>query len=806
MTLVRFLFLCLAFVGPAHSVTGTPAVETAMAGEDILATAELDDKFAQDVIRRSAAAGEGPLMESRLDSLSRSVHEQRNRLTNEELKTLPFLRLESLSRHWKFLERQSRAWSASLDAVNRTYTADAAGVARRIGIWRAARARSDVVDGSPVLLARIEAVEKQLAAAEQALSAPLQQYIRLAQRGTALQLEIDAGRRQVADAIAYSDLRLVRLDAPALWEPARSVPRSDANTLDRSLSVEADFSRDYARANGVARHSFNLFALGLLPLLFWLRHRTRNFDVQDPESQAAIRVLRRPISTWLLLVLGGILAVEPDAPILVHQLLLFIALVPVLRLLPRRVFEVLGPWPYIISALYLLNLAGIVVAADPVVSRWYLLALGVLTACLLVWFLVSHRHASGSDINLRRSIYINRAAGWVAVALLAVATIANVFGNVTLAEMLVSTSLLSAYLALVLFAGVHVVRSMLHLLMSRRQDSPRPLALEYGSAVVRGLSRLLTWAAFLTWLVITLDQLRILTPIHDAVRSVLTYPVGFGAITVSLGGILLFFFSVWLAFWVAGAVRAILHDEVLPAMPLPRGVGHSIASLSYYALIIVGLSIALVAAGFQMSQLTLVLGALGVGIGLGLQGVVNNFVSGLILMFERPIQAGDVIEIGGSAGRVQDIGMRATRLRTFDGADLVVPNGTLLAEKLTNWTLTDMKRRVEVNVSVAYGSDPKRVLELLLTTARSTPGVAADPEPVSIFSALGANGLEFTVRAWTNNFAEWVRFRSDLTVHLHDALAAGGFEIPFPQRDLHLRSVAPEVRASVAELQSEPAK
>jgi potassium efflux system protein len=207
--------------------------------------------------------------------------------------------------------------------------------------------------------------------------------------------------------------------------------------------------------------------------------------------------------------------------------------------------------------------------------------------------------------------------------------------------------------------------------------------------------------------------------------------------------------------------------------------------------------VALAASGFEISQLTLVIGALGVGIGFGLQNVVNNFVSGLILMFERPIQPGDVIELSGTSGTVRDIGMRATILTTFEGADVVVPNGTLLAEKLVNWTLSDMTRRIDVNVGVAYGSDPRRVLELLLEVARATPGVAEAPESAVLFIGFGEHSLDFAIRAWTHDFGAWVRIRSNLSVRVYEALMTAGIAIPFPQHDLHLRSIAPQVRAGL---------
>jgi potassium efflux system protein len=218
----------------------------------------------------------------------------------------------------------------------------------------------------------------------------------------------------------------------------------------------------------------------------------------------------------------------------------------------------------------------------------------------------------------------------------------------------------------------------------------------------------------------------------------------------------------------------------------------------------VGLFVALAAAGFEVSQLAIVVGALSVGIGFGLQNVVNNFVSGLILMFERPIQPGDVVEVSGTSGKVREIGMRATTLTTFEGADVVVPNGVLLNEKLINWTLSDMDRRIDVNVGVAYGTDPKRVLELLMDVTRSTPGIASTPEPTILFAGFGASSLDFSIRAWTNNFGDWVNTRSQLTVRVHDAIIAAGIVIPFPQQDVHLRTITPAAGAAIAGLGQPP--
>jgi small-conductance mechanosensitive channel len=172
-------------------------------------------------------------------------------------------------------------------------------------------------------------------------------------------------------------------------------------------------------------------------------------------------------------------------------------------------------------------------------------------------------------------------------------------------------------------------------------------------------------------------------------------------------------------------------------------------------------------------------------------------------MFERPIQPGDVVEVSGTSGKVREIGMRATTLTTFEGADVVVPNGTLLSEKLINWTLSDMNRRIDVEVGIAYGSDPRRVLELLREVALGTPGISPQPEPAIVFKGLGAHSLEFGVRAWTNDFGDWVTIRTEMTARVYEALRREKIEIPFPQQDLHLRSVAPAVVELLARARTE---
>ena len=177
--------------------------------------------------------------------------------------------------------------------------------------------------------------------------------------------------------------------------------------------------------------------------------------------------------------------------------------------------------------------------------------------------------------------------------------------------------------------------------------------------------------------------------------------------------------------------------------------------------------------------------------------VVNNFVSGAILLFERPIRVGDRVQIEDLFGIVTAIGIRASRVRTFDGSDVIVPNSDFIAGRVINWTLSDRKRRVILPVGVAYGTQPQRVIELLREVVCSHPGVVADPAPTVLFRGFGDSSLNFEIRAFTEG--DWLEVMSELALATSQALEQAGISIPFPQRDLHLRNI-PELRDALKDV------
>ena len=224
---------------------------------------------------------------------------------------------------------------------------------------------------------------------------------------------------------------------------------------------------------------------------------------------------------------------------------------------------------------------------------------------------------------------------------------------------------------------------------------------------------------------------------------------------------------------------------------MDRGAREAAVSILGYGGVIVSVIIGLQVAGVGFSNLALIAGALSVGIGFGLQNIVNNFVSGLILLFERPIKTGDWISVGNTEGYVKSIRMRSTQIQTFDRADVIVPNSELIAGQVTNWMLHDPRGRVRVPVGVAYGSDTEKVRKLLLETAAAHVEVIKDgtlPEPRVLFREFGDSSLNFELRAFIRNIDKRLVVISDLNFAIDAAFRRSGVEIPFPQRDIHIRS------------------
>jgi small-conductance mechanosensitive channel len=275
----------------------------------------------------------------------------------------------------------------------------------------------------------------------------------------------------------------------------------------------------------------------------------------------------------------------------------------------------------------------------------------------------------------------------------------------------------------------------------------------------------------------------------EAMKGVLSLGVTIGSWRLTVGVVFIATLLLYGSILASRAVQSLLTEEIFPRHRLERGAQISMARLVHYGFVLVGFFIALRALGFDLRNVTIIGGALGVGIGFGLQQVVNNFVCGIILLFERPISVGDYIELGGQWAEIKKIGLRSTIVQNFDRADLVIPNSDLITNQVINWTRSDRMARIKIPVGVAYGSDVPLVMKILQECAAANEALAKSPEPRVIFMGFGESSLDFELRAHLLDIDTWFITRTEVVQEIERKFRESEIQIPFPQRDLHLRSV-----------------
>src|SRR5437867_2604767 len=241
-------------------------------------------------------------------------------------------------------------------------------------------------------------------------------------------------------------------------------------------------------------------------------------------------------------------------------------------------------------------------------------------------------------------------------------------------------------------------------------------------------------------------------------------------------------------FWFSSGTKRFLFNRLLAQSGLDRSLQYAIAQVVSNVVLVVGIVIVLENTGIHLAALAVFAGAVGVGVGFGLQNIASNFISGLVILAERPITIGDRIEVAGIAGQVEHIGARSTVIRTNDNIMMIVPNTKFIDSPVTNWTYGDRRVRFRIPVGVAYDSDVNKVRDALLAVARENPQTLKEPAPNVFLEQFGENSIDFKLIVWSSEMsARPSRYRSDLNFAIAEKFRAAGIEFPFPQRDVHIR-------------------
>lgn len=594
-------------------------------------------------------------------------------------------------------------------------------------------------------------------------------------RAIALQARSDEAAAGTTARLEQVRLQRIDMERAPLWQlgatasPAQGV----AASLHSHQRVLTGYLADHgARLAGwffaILALSWSLFAWGGVPAAGHVQ-----------------RACARPAAacTLISLMAMGLIAVSP--PVAFYELLLALLPVPAAILVNRAFGRTITPTLVGLTLSTVLLALRNVIEASALTDRLLLL---LQTVSLAVPVAVDLRRGALHRAFPRLRPGTVRAAALVVIVASAI-TALNVFIGFTGparslrtgAGSVLGFGLVFGATALALYGAVLALlaRPLLHWLRSARAADP---------ALLRSLRWILGLAALGGVTFVTLGNLRLTAEVRAATDALLDTGFDVGALSISVRA-LAASASVALATVVmTGLTSFVLDREVFPRLNLRPGAGYAIATFIRWVMIIIGTVLALAALGLDMSKITLIAGALGVGVGFGLQGVVNNFVSGLILIVERPVSVGDTIEIGALSGEIKRIGIRSSSVRTALGAEVVVPNAELTSKEVINWTRSDRQRRYDIDVAVAYGADPEQVMRLLVEAAAQVPEVMRHPLPVAVFKGFGQNALDFKLQAWVDRLELGLQAQNALRVAILRKLDHAGILIPVEPDDGRTRA------------------
>jgi small-conductance mechanosensitive channel len=586
-------------------------------------------------------------------------------------------------------------------------------------------------------------------------------------------------------------------DSDPIWK-VYTMKKDTVNVETRLLNIYASQKeevREYYKAHkGNIRLAIIIIILVQISFYF-LRFRVLKDQIEDPKQKdnEVLRLFRRPFFPSLLIGFYLAYLTLPKTPFLLDEIIYLAALIPFTVVL---INILLGKNKYIV--IYLSFIFALAVFSEisfdvEIFSRIFMLIISFL-AIILTIIILRHEWKMMHDLPAMRSVL--RVLTKLSLILLIISLIGNIIGNYSLTAVLLygilSTSFLgiSMYLLYLIFTGLFI-----SVLNSTWGTSLRVIK-KYQGLIIQKIQRILIFVLGIAFIVGSLRGFFVFDIIYKAIKEFLVDPITLGSFTFSINDIILFIVILIITSWIARFINFILQEQVLFKSRKQKDLSASISSLVKFGIITIGFFVAALASGFPLDKITLLISAFGVGIGFGLQNIFNNLVSGIILVFERPLQVGDTIEVGQLLGVVKTIGIRASNIRTFDGSEVIVPNGLLVSNELINWTLSDSQRRLIIKVGVAYGTDPKEVIKILLNVAKKKEGVLEHPEPYVLFKEFGDSALGFELRCFTES-EDWLFILSDLHVNVNDAIKEAGIVIPFPQRDLHIKTMDPGIMKSV---------
>lgn len=641
----------------------------------------------------------------------------------------------------------------------------------------------------------VDQVNKDLAQVEDVLKKSATTIIALQEKIGGRQQDVAAELERFEKALAQLRKETFRKNAysfftPRYYNQLNNELWEQVNTgLASTMSFDLNYFQRFGWLLGLMLFSFTVLA-GLI-----IRFRSYLAEAEGWQF-----VLSHPLATSCFTVIVGFSPFLTAPPELLHFTLLCGGVIAVTTLAApltenRRQARILA-----LAALLLILTTGFrLIALPQPLYRLYLTLLSLGMIPLLLWQAKASLLRRGP---LAGRFY--RQVLKVATLVLILSLIAQLSGYMNFSFWLLQATFETGLVILFAHMALRLGRGGIQFLLKNKQLGTKTFFKKYARECAARLEKLLQLLIIMYGVFYLLPEWRIFASATEAWAFFAEVSVSFGTQKITLGMVILSAASLYLAMQISWLLQAMSETQVFYRKSVDRGVRDAIKKLIHYAMVLVGLLFALSILGMRLQNFVVILGALGVGIGFGLQDIVNNFLSGLILLFERPVKVGDGVLIDGEYGTVAKIGLRSTVVETLDHAELIVPNAQIISQKVTNWTHSTRRVRLVIPVGVAYGSNIEKVITILGDAGKNNPDVLKDPAPSPIFVAFGESSLDFELRVWIPNIDARPRIKSELLVEIDQQFRKANVEIPFPQRDLHLRSVDGSILEKTHPLRTTP--
>ena len=693
---------------------------------------------------------------------------------------LDYAYYNSLTLRWQREQAQADPLQGSLQKYLADLEEAGSGLDRTRGKWDLTLDATDPAVLTEDVASRIENVRHYIDSTRSILNDSLSSSLALLNQVADLKLIIESSLNEI------SDLQKMELGRSLLTREKsifRVKSRTDSVYFqgDRNflLTMGIQDTKVYLQSEWPTLILLLLTFFGLLVAFIYLRRGHASVTPEEGQDQwYREKVLARPVATAFVFTMLLALWWLPTRPVFMREIFVILFIIPFLPLFSSLAFKAIRLGLVYLFVLLLYNILNDYLQPGVLYLRISSLLESLALFSFHIYFFLAKKRLDKEKMKSHFFYQLLNTIQPIYFFITLLAVVANIIGYWNYAELVNEAVLLSLILLLLFATGFFSLMTVIHYFF-RTKAADRSLVLrESKTGIYKWLLRYLRIGTANLWVYYTMRLFYLWDPFIAGANKVLDIGYTFGALELSIRDILSFVLVVYLSWLLSFIIRNLLEIELFGRLKMPRGVPKAISSLTQYFLITLGFLLALSAAGFSMQNLGLLAGALGVGIGFGLQNIVNNFISGLILAFERPVTVGDIIIVAGHEGEVQKIGIRASVVKQYDGSEVIVPNSDLISNRVINWTLAQYNRRMILTIHTHLDTDTDQVLKIMKDAAYQVKHVLKKPEAKAYFHGVKDKQFEFALFYWASG--NILDCKSLVNQQVQKALKEAGIEFVMP--------------------------